>query len=403
MRITSVKTHLVHCPIPEEYRVRSGAGYKLARQGAFVEIATDEGITGIGPCSFGSASLDLRSVASLIDNTFAPALVGEDPRAIERLWDKVYFGSIVRVHGRRGLGVAILSAVDIALWDIKGKALGAPVYELLGGAFQDPVPVYASSVYWAPPDESARQARAFLDEGFNAFKVKVGLDVSNDIDALLAIRDEVGPDIDMMVDANQCYTRHLALRVGRELERLNVLFFEEPLPIDDLEGHRFLAEKLDVRIATGENMYTRWDFVPFVSAGAVHVVQADASRVGGISEARRIFDLAGAFHLHAAPHTFSDALTVAASLHLVAAATNAPILEYDRTYNPLQTELVKNPPHVHDSVIDLPQEPGLGVEIDWDFVADHPYTGEIGIGAGSRPAFGLSTELIPDRSATSLA
>ena len=150
-------------------------------------------------------------------------------------------------------------------------------------------------------------------------------------------------------------------------------------------------------------MYTRWDFVPFVTAGAVHVVQADASRVGGISEARKVFDLAGAFHLHAAPHTFSDALTVAASLHLVAAATNAPILEYDRTYNPLQTELVKNPPRVHDSVIDLPQEPGLGVEIDWDFVADHPYTGEIGIGAGARPAFGLATELIPDRSAKSLA
>jgi D-galactarolactone cycloisomerase len=403
MRITSVKTHLVHCAIPEEHRVRSGAGYKLARQSAFVEIATDEGITGIGPCSFGSASLDLGSVATLIDNTFAPALVGEDPQRIERLWDKFYYGSIVRVHGPRGLGVAILSAVDIALWDIKGKALAAPVWELLGGAFQDPVPVYASSVYWASPEEAARQARAFVDEGFNAFKVKVGLDVSNDIDSLLAIRDEVGPDVDVMVDANQCYTRHLALRVGRELERLNVLFFEEPLPIDDLEGHRFLADKLDVRIATGENMYTRWDFLPFVTTGAVHVVQADASRVGGISEARKIFDLADAFHLHAVPHTFSDALTVAASLHLVAAATNAPILEYDRTYNPLQTELVKNPPHVHDSVIDLPREPGLGVEIDWDFVADHPYTGEIGIGAGSRPAFGLSTELIPDRSATSLA
>jgi D-galactarolactone cycloisomerase len=403
MRITSVETHLVHCPIPEEHRVRSGAGYKLARQAALVEISTDEGITGIGPCSFGSASLDLGSIATLVENTFAPALVGEDPQQIERLWDKIYYGSIVRVHGPRGLGVAILSAVDIALWDIKGKAFGAPVYELLGGAFHDPVPVYASSVYWAPPEEAARQARAFVDDGFKAFKVKVGLDVSNDVDSLLAIREEVGPDVDLMVDANQCYTRHLALRVGRVLEGLNVLFFEEPLPIDDVEGHRFLAEKLDVRIATGENMYTRWDFVPFVTAGAVHVLQADASRVGGISEARKVFDLAGAFHLHAAPHTFSDALTVAASLHLVAAMSNAPILEYDRTYNPLQTELVKNPFRLHDSVIELPREPGLGVEVDWDFVADHPYTGEIGIGAGARPAFGLATELIPDRSATSLA
>ena len=148
----------------------------------------------------------------------------------------------------------------------------------------------------------------------------------------------------MLVDANQCYTRHLALRVGRVLEELDVLLFEEPLPIDDVAGHAFLADKLDVRIATGENMYTRWDFLPYFRSGAIHVVQADASRCGGISEAKRIFDLAGAYHLHAIPHTFSDALTIAANLHVVAASSNAPIIEYDATYNPIQTELVTNPP-----------------------------------------------------------
>ncbi len=402
MRISEVKTHLVDAPIPEEHRVRSGAGYKLARQAAFVEIKTDEGISGYGPCSFGSASLDLGSVASMIDNTFAAALVGEDPHRIEHIWDKIYYGSIVRVHGYRGVGVASLSAIDIALWDIKGKALGAPIYELLGGAVTDPVPAYSSSVYWAPPGEAAAQARDFVERGFRAFKVKVGLDVENDIASLHAIREEVGYEVDMMVDANQCYTRHLALRVGRECEKLNAVFFEEPLPIDDVEGHVFLADKLDVRIATGENMYTRWDFMPFLTSGGIHVVQADASRVGGISEAKKIFDLAGAFHVHAIPHTFSDALTTLASLHLVAASTHAPLIEYDATYNPIQTGLVTNPPEVHDSVIELPTEPGLGVEIDWDFVRDHPYTGEIGIGAGSRPAFGVRSEVIADRTATSL-
>jgi D-galactarolactone cycloisomerase len=403
MRITGVRTHIVDVPIPEEHRVRSGAGYKLRRQAAFVEVSTDEGIAGYGPCSFGSASLDLGSVASLCDNTFAQALVGEDPSRIEYLWDKIYYGSIVRVHGPRSVGVAILSAIDIALWDIKGKALGAPVYELLGGAVQDPVPCYSSSVYWDTPEGAVRQAQAFLDAGFRAFKVKVGLDLENDIACLHAIRSAVGHEVDMLVDANQCYARHAALRIGRELEKLDVLFFEEPLPIDDVDGHAFLADKLDVRIATGENMYTRWDFVPYFEKGAIHVVQADASRCGGISEARKIFDLAGAHHLHAIPHTFSDALTVAASLHLVAASTNAPLIEYDFTYNPIQTALVTNPPVPRDSAIELPTEPGLGVEIDWDFVADHPYSGEIGIGAGSRPAFGLAAETIPDRSMTSLA
>jgi len=384
MRIAGVKTHIVDTLIPEEHRVRSGAGYKLRRQAAFVELTTDEGVTGYGPCSFGSASLDLGSVASLCDNTFAATLVGEDPHRIEHLWDKIYYGSILRVHGPRSVGVAILSAIDIALWDIKGKALGAPIY-------------------WDTPEGAAAQARAFVDQGFRAFKVKVGLEVENDIASLHAIRDEVGYDVDMLVDANQCYTRHLALRVGRELEKLKVPFFEEPLSIDDVDGHALLADKLDVRIATGENMYTRWDFLPFFQKQAIHVTQADASRCGGISEAKRIADLAGAHHLHAIPHTFSDALTIAANLHVVAASSNAPIIEYDRTYNEIQEKLVRNPLSVHDSVIELPTEPGLGVEIDWDFVADHPYTGEIGIGAGSRPAFGLATEVISDRTTTSLA
>jgi D-galactarolactone cycloisomerase len=403
MKIAGVRTHIVDTVIPEEHRVRSGAGYKLRRQAAFVELTTDEGITGYGPCSFGSASLDLGSVATLCDNTFADALVDESPHRIEHLWDKIYYGSILRVHGNRSVGVAILSAIDIALWDIKGKALGVPVYELLGGAVLDPVPCYSSSVYWDTPEGAARQARAFVEQGFKAFKVKVGLEVENDIASLHAIREEVGYEVDMLVDANQCYSRHLALRVGRELDKLNVPFFEEPLPIDDVDGHAFLARKLDVRIATGENMYTRWHFLPFLQQEAIHVVQADASRCGGISEAKKIADLAGAYHLHAIPHTFSDALTIAANLHVVAASANAPIIEYDRTYNEIQEKLVTNPLHVHDSVIDLPTGPGLGVEIDWDFVADHPYTGEIGIGAGSRPAFGLATETIPDRTAKSLA
>ena len=403
MRITGVKTHIVDTPIPEEHRVRSGAGYKLARQAAFVELSTDEGLKGYGPCSFGSASLDLGSVATLCDHTFADALVGEDPHRIEHLWDKIYYGSIVRVHGPRSVGVAILSAIDIALWDLKGKALGVPVYQLLGGAFRDPVPAYSSSVYWSTPEHAVEQAQAFLDKGFKAFKVKVGLDVDNDVASLRAIREHVGPDVDILVDANQCYTRHLALKVGRVLEELDVVLFEEPLPIDDVAGHAFLAEKLDVRIATGENMYTRWDFLPYFQAGAVHVVQADASRCGGISEAKRIFDLAGAYHLHAIPHTFSDALTIAANLHVVAASSNAPIIEYDATYNPIQTALVTNPPLPVDSAIALPTAPGLGVDIDWDFVAAHPYTGQIGIGAGSRPMFGLKSEIIPDRTATSLA
>ncbi len=402
-RIVAVKTHLVHCAIPAELRVRSGAGLKLARQSAFVEITTDQGLTGIGPCSFGSASLDLAAAASMLDHAIAPILLGEDAGRISYLWDKVYYGSITRVLGPRGIGVALLSGVDIALWDLKGKAAGLPLYELLGGVVHDPVKAYASSIYWLPPDDAAAIARAYVSDGFAAVKMKVGLNYRNDVASLEAIRGEVGPNVDIMVDANQCYSRHLALKVGRELEKYDVLFFEEPLPTDDVEGHAFLAERLDVRIATGENMYTRWDFLPFIERRAIHVVQGDASRTGGITEARRIFELAAAHHLHAAPHTFSDVLTVAASLHLNAVSPNAILLELDRTYNPLMTDLVTNPLSIHDGVVELPTGPGLGVEVDWDFVREHPYGGEHGIGAGARPAFGLAGEILPDRTAEALS
>jgi len=401
-RIAHIKVHLVHCSIPEEHRVRSGAGLKLARQSAFVELTTDEGLTGIGPCSFGSASLDLNAAASLLEHAIAPMLIGEDAGAINYLWDKVYYGSITRVLGPRGIGMALLSGVDIALWDIKGKAAALPIYELLGGVVHTPVRAYASSIYWMPPDEAARVAEGFVAEGFGAVKMKVGLDYRNDIASLEAIRAAVGPGIDIMVDANQCYSRHLALQVGRELDKHNVLFFEEPMPTDDVDGHAFLAERIDTRIATGENMYTRWEFLPFIQKQAIHVVQADASRTGGITEANRIFELAAAHHLYAAPHTFSDVLTVAASLHVNASSPNATLLELDRTYNPLMTDLVKNPLRIQDGMVELPASPGLGLEIDWDFVAAHPYHGEHGIGTGARPAFGLAHETLPDRHAETL-
>lgn len=287
MKITKITTHLIHCPIPEEHRVRSGAGLKLARQAALIEIETDEGVNGIGPCSFGSASVDLYAVESLVDRVIGPMLSGRDPRSLEAIWNDIYYGIVARVLGHRGMGVAILSAVDIALWDIAGKALDAPVYSLLGGPMSPRIRSYGSSIYWSKPDVAAATARAFLDEGFGAVKLKVGVDVRQDLESLAAIRDEVGPDIDIMVDANQCYTTPLALKVGRELERYDVLFFEEPLTPDDVAGHKHLADALDLRIATGENLYTRWGFLPFILDRAVDVVQPDASRCGGISEARK--------------------------------------------------------------------------------------------------------------------
>lgn len=402
MKITRLTTHLVHCPIPEEHRVRSGAGLKLARQAAFIEIETDEGISGIGPASFGSASVDLFIVQSVVERAIAPMLVGRDPAAIEAIWNDIYYGVVTRVLGHRGMGVAVLSGIDIALWDIKGKAAGMPVYELLGGPSIDRVRCYGSSIYWSSPSAAAATARDFLDEGFGAVKLKIGVDVQQDLDSLAAIREEVGPDVDIMVDANQNYSADMAIRVGRELEKYNVLFFEEPIPIDDVAGHKHVADALDTRVATGENLYTRWGFLPFITERAADVVQPDASRTGGISEAKRVADLAAAFHSYSAPHTFSDAYSVLANLHVMASTSNTIILELDRTYNPLMTELVGEPIRPADGYLELPTAPGIGLTLNRDFLADHPYNGELGISAGGRPAVGMGSEVLADRAARGL-
>jgi D-galactarolactone cycloisomerase len=402
VKITRLVTHLIHCPIPEEQRVRSGAGLKFARQAALVEVETDEGISGVGSCSFGSLSVDLYSVASIVEHGFAPLLVGRDPGPIAKLWDEAYYGIVTRTLGHRGMGVAIWSAIDTALWDLKGKALDRPLYELLGGPTVDRVLVYGSSIYWSEPEQAAATARAFLDDGFAAVKLKIGVDVERDMASLAAIRDEVGPRVDVMVDANQCYTVPVALRVGRELDRLGVLFFEEPLPIDDVDGHARLARAIDTPLASGENFYTRWDFLPFIQQQALGFVQPDASRSGGVTEAKRITDLAAAHHLLAAPHTFSDAYTVISNAHVLAATTNTPILECDHTFNPLMSELIHEPLRPTDGALPLPSGPGLGITLNRDFVADHPYRGELAMTIGARPSTGVHGEDLADRAAESL-
>jgi D-galactarolactone cycloisomerase len=246
------------------------------------------------------------------------------------------------------------------------------------------VPAYASSVYWSTVDESVASARAFVDRGYGALKVKVGGGFREDIERVEAIVDAVGPDVQVMVDANLAYSRDTALRVGRELDRLHVLFFEEPISLDDVEGHGLLAAQLDTMIATGENLYTRWGFLPYIDAG-VDVVQPDSSRAGGISEARRVAELAAARNRLVAPHTFSDAFSLVANLHLALAVDAVFILEVDETYNPLMRELVRNPTRVVDGEIAPPTAAGLGLELDRDWVSAHQYTGGQGIGPGVIP------------------
>lgn len=382
VKIESVRTYLVHAEIPDELRVESGAGRKFARQMCLIVVETDDGLTGYGSPS---GPYDLAILERLVQSIIGPYLIGSDPRDTEYLWHQVFHGEIVRNVGHRSVGVAALSGVDTALWDLKAKSMGVPLYQLLGGRYHlDGVRCYASSIYWdLSPIEAASLARKYVEDGFSAVKLKVGREPKHDALRLQAIRDEVGSDVAILVDANQSLDRYEARAMLALLEDLDVYWFEEPLSMEDIEGHRQLRNaRRSVRIATGENLYTRSGVMEYLSAGAVDVIQADASRVGGVSEARKIADIASANHVDWNPHTFSDSLTVLANLHLVAASPHPTMFEWDVTHNDLMTKLTPAFGKPVSGRLHPPEEPGLGAEIDMDFVKSSVWDGQPSIGPG---------------------
>jgi D-galactarolactone cycloisomerase len=386
LKIDSVRALPIHVEIPEQHRVESGAGRKLARQMCLIELRTDDGVVGIGSPS---GPYDPGLLRRIVEDVIGPHLVGKDPGDLPYLWHHLYHGEVSRNLGHRGIGVAALSGVDLALWDIRGRAAGQPVHQLLGGRYHvDGVRAYASSIYWdLTPQQAAAEARSWVDRGFTAVKLKIGRDWRRDVRNLTAIRNEVGEAVDVLVDANQALDRRTAHQILAELEHLECYWFEEPLNIDDIEGHRMLCDaRRSVRIATGENMYTRHAFAEFVRHGALDVLQADAARAGGISEVQRISDLAACNGLEWIPHTFNDIVTVTANLHLVAASPHPAMFEWDITHNALMTELADLRLELVDGRVQPPERPGLGLEIDWDFVQAHPWDGQpsIGVGHGMR-------------------
>lgn len=396
MRISDVRVTILQAPIPEEARVRSGVGLKYSRTSAFVEVITDEGLVGLGSC-LGNPPLALKAI---VDEVIAPTLRGLDPFDIEGIWQRMYTGRIRSNVGSRGVGMGALSGVDVALWDIKGKALGVPIYQLLGGACHDKIRAYASSIYWQAPDAAAAKARHYVNQGFTALKLKVGVDIERDLASLAAIREAVGNKVDIFVDANLCYTTKLALEMVRRLEQYKVFWFEEPIPFDDIEGYKKLTDATAVRIATGENMYTRFGFLDLITRRAADIVQPDICRAGGITEARKIASMAGAYGMLFAPHSFGDAVSQTAALHVNASTPEAFIMEVDVTYNPLRTELGGSLVEARNGFLELPNKPGLGIELTDDIREAYPYRGGLDLSLAATPALGLAYEDLQDRSAS---
>lgn len=368
MKITDVESIILR--LPEVREIGDGCQSVL-----IIKIHTDEGITGVGEAH--SNPLVSRAVlesplCSVSASGLKRLLIGEDPLAIGRLWDKMYKHS--QTYGRRGAAMHAISGIDLALWDILGKVAGLPVHQLLGGARRNRHKVYASDL--APPEPSpeamVEQAKRQAADGYRAMKFgwgSLGGDPRADVRQIGMIRDAVGDEIDIMVDMGFAVPLEDAIYLGQGLAEHRVFFLEEPLSPDDLAGFARLTAVSPTPIATGEKETTQYPFIDLMERGGLRIIQPDVARVGGISEAMRIAALAEARGVRMIPHCWSTDILVAATLHVIATLRDCPYLEYNVTANPLRTDLLVEPLRPVNGVIEVPTGPGLGIELNEDTVA----------------------------------
>ena len=284
---------------------------------------------------------------------------------MELLWDRMY--GVMRGRGHsKGFMVEAMSGVDIALWDIIGKAVGQPVHRVLGSYGRTSLPVYASSLLFKPTEVLVKEAEDLAAQGYKGIKLKVGQGIETDVRNVREIRRAIGDQVKLMTDANCAFDTLSALQLGRHLEEEGVYWFEEPVAPENLDGYAKLSASLDMAIAGGESEFNRWAFKDLFVRDGLDIVQPDIGRCGGFSEARRIAAIASAFDVPVAPHTgASGAVSIAASLQWAASLPNLLIFEYMYPPNPLREELLKEPlPTMKDGYIQVPQKPGLGIELD---------------------------------------
>lgn len=348
----------------------NGQGWTTSRQYLIVRITTDDGTTGYGECWGPIAGND-----QVVGQMLAPMLVGRDPLDTGRLWEEMAFKLRWAYHSFSPYSA--LSGVDIALWDLKGKLLGRPVSQLLGGRFRESVPAYATGHYFRKVERLEDQvevvlaeARDNLTKGFHRLKLKIGLGllgwgVDADITLMRALREEVG-DVPLMIDANCAYDVPAALRVGRAAQELGVEWFEEPVPPTDLDGYAELTAKLDVPVAGGESWALVSQFYDVFRRRAVALAQPDVCSAGGITEVKRIADLAHAVNVRCIPHVWGTPIAIAASLHVLATLPEREVLlEFDQSDNPIRENLLTVGFHPDaQGCVAVPDAPGLGIEVD---------------------------------------
>jgi L-alanine-DL-glutamate epimerase-like enolase superfamily enzyme len=377
MKITKVEVFVVKIPsikvaspntkryITEDYFINEGRRsciYSDNMETIFVKVSTDEGIEGWGELL---APTNPEVAAAVIKGHLAPLVIGENPMETQFLWDKML--DTLRERGYAGgYLVDAMAGLDVAFWDIKGKAFNLPVYMLLGGQYRDKLRCYCSSVPGRTLEERLESVDRIVEQGYDAIKIHTfGQGKKADLDMLTAIRKRYTTDqLDLMLDGHGKYTHSEAFSLGRALGDLDLLFFETPLTFEDIKGHKKLADAIDTAIAVGEPLRTIYTFRDWITEGALEVAQPDLGR-NGITEMMRIAHLAEAHHLSFAPHlSVHQAVGVAATVHISAAISNFLIFEYQPNALKVSEQYATASFTMEKGIIQVPTDPGLGVEID---------------------------------------
>ena len=361
MKITNVQAIVLK--LPEISSAADGTQDDL-----IIMVETDEGIRGYGEVDtapyVGKAVVD----AYMSHGTcygLREVVVGTDPFDNEQTWNDMYDKTYY--YGRTGPVMHVMSGIDMALWDIMGKATGKPVHKLLGGSYTDKVRAYASALMPENTDEVKRMVENYVSQGYTAIKFgwgPLGYNVHFDLDLIKTARKAAGDNVELMIDIGKRYRLKSAMYVAKALEQLNIYWLEEPLPAEDYIGYKKLTESTTMRIATGEEESGRLAFARLINETHIDVVQPDVSRCGGLTEAKKIATLAADKNILCVPHAFKTGVLVAASIQLIAAIPHAPFLEFSVTESAIRKELLVNPFVQKDGFVDVPQLPGLGIELN---------------------------------------
>ncbi len=366
VRIADVKTHVLQAELDEPFWWSFNRAE--ARGGCLVEIIAEDGTTGWGEC-FGPPQLNAAVIGA-----FKPLLVGRDGLATELIWQTLY--NTFRDQGQKGLVVTALSGVDIALWDLKGRHFEAPVHQLLGGPIRTSVQAYATGTYrhgsGDPLDYIVEEVAGYASDGFAAVKLKIGFGVAEDVALTQAVRDVLGPNVGLMVDANHGYDVIEAVEYANQVADLEIGWFEEPVVPDDLGSYCEVRDRQPIPVAGGECEFTRWGFREVFMRRAIDIVQPDTCAAGGLSECKKIADMATAFGVRYVPHVWGTGVGLAAALNLLAVLPHTPprhtpiepMLEFDRSPHPFRQGILVTPVEHDGGTVNVPDGPGLGIEID---------------------------------------